>query len=153
MKSNTSIHKKKRARTPPGPVGLPPQTRSRRGTLILVLCALLLGGGTWAFFEYVVWATTPAELVGKWVVTDGPDEGGTVDFYRNGTMVAKVNNRGMEGIIEARIRVEDKKIHVTTRHQQTGAEGTRVQTIKVLDGSHLVLEDERGVSIRLERAD
>jgi uncharacterized protein (TIGR03066 family) len=108
--------------------------------------------GTWAVLERVVWARVPSELVGKWVVTDGPDEGGTVDFYRNGTMVAKVNNGGFEGIIEAKICVEGKKIHVTTRHRQTGEEGTRVQTIKVLDATRLVLEDERGMSVNLERA-
>src|SRR5437870_2000491 len=99
----------------PAPVG---RTSPMRWVMIgLVL--LLTTGATWAIFEHFVWATTPSQLVGKWVVTEGPDEGGTVDFYRNGTMIAKVNNQGFEGIIEAKIRVEDNKIHVTTRHQRT----------------------------------
>jgi uncharacterized protein (TIGR03066 family) len=149
-KSTKSNKQMRRAEQTP----LPAKTAggNARRWVFLGLALVLAAGATWAFFEYVVWATTPSELVGKWVVTEGPDEGGTVDFYRNGTMVAKVNNRGYEGIIEAKIRVEDKKIHVTTRHQKTGELGTRVQTIKVLDGTRLILEDERGKSVKLERA-
>src|SRR5262245_55932537 len=71
-----------------------------RGALLLLL-ALGAAGATWAVFEFVVWAKVPSELVGKWVVMEGPDEGGTIDFYRNGTMVAKVNLAGRLGIIEA----------------------------------------------------
>jgi hypothetical protein len=139
-----------RAGAPPPSVAAPP--RSRRGRMLLVVSALGLCAATWAFFEFVVWNKLPSALVGKWVVMEGPDEGGTVDFYRNGTMVAVVNNRGLKGIMKARIRVEGKNIHVTTTHQLTGAEGTRVQTIRVLDAQYLVLEDERGVSVKLERA-
>jgi uncharacterized protein (TIGR03066 family) len=128
------------------------RTASRRKWVLLALVVVLAFAGTWALLELVVWARVPSDLVGKWVVTDGPDVGGTVDFYRNGTMVAKVNNGGYEGIIEARIRVEGNTIHVTTRHRQTGEEGTRVQTIKALDANRLVLEDERGMSVSLERA-
>jgi uncharacterized protein (TIGR03066 family) len=138
------------AQIPPAPV--PARAPSRRGWLLLVLVGILALGGTWAFFELVVWSRVPSELVGKWVVMEGPDEGGTVDFYRHGTMVAKVNHHGREGIIEARIRVDGKKIHVTTRNQQTGEEGTRVQTILSLDGDRLVLEDERGMSVKMRRA-
>jgi uncharacterized protein (TIGR03066 family) len=138
----------------PVPGARPPRLRWPLVLLgLLVLVGLLSAGGTWALFEFVVWNRVPTALVGKWVVTEGPDEGGTVDFYRNGTMVAKVNNGGMEGIIEARVRVEGDKIHVTTRNRETGEEGVRVQTIKVLDAHRLVLQDERGMSVNLERTD
>ena len=120
---------------------------------MIVLCLLLAGGSTWAVFEFVVWNTVPAELVGKWVVTEGPDEGGTIDFHRNGTMVAKVNLAGKLGIIEAKIKVEDKKIVATLTNNYTGEVGTRIQTIKLLDGQRLVLEDERGNFIKLKRAE
>lgn len=119
---------------------------------ILGLLLLVAGAGTWAVFEFFIWSTVPPELVGKWVVTEGPDEGGTIDFYRNGTMVAVVNLGGKKGIVDARVRVEGKKIYATVRHQQTGEEGTRIQTIKVLQADRLVLEDEKGNSINLERA-
>ena len=153
MKGKEKKQKNKLARAPrisPGPV---PAIGSWRRRLALVLVLLVVGGGTWAVFEFVVWNNVPSELVGKWVVTRGPDEGGTIDFYRNGAMVAKVNQDGFVGIINAKIRVADKKIHVTTTHQNTGEQGTRVQTIKSLEGNFLVLEDERGVSISLDRAE
>src|ERR1700688_1552307 len=122
MRRNTSIRKEKyrhparqasspatRHRQNPRPrPGTPVPRRSLRSILIVAVCALLVGAGTWALFEFVIWNTTPAALVGKWVVMEGPDEGGTVDFHRNGTMVAKVNQGGFEGIINAVIRVEGK---------------------------------------------
>ncbi len=135
---------------------MPPKTLPARSSAKLwglaALC-LLVAGGTWAVLEFVVWNTVPSALVGKWVVTEGPDEGGTIDFYRGGTMVARVNLQGRLGIIEAKIRVEDDKIIATLKNHQTGELGTRVQTIKVLDGRRLVLEDEHGNLIKLEKAD
>ncbi len=125
---------------------------STKLVLLLLGTFLLVFGGVWAFCEFVLWNKIPAELVGKWVVLRGPDEGGTIDFYRGGSMVAKVNQGGYEGTIGATIRVEENRIHVTTKNQKTGEVGTRVQTIKSLDRSRLVLQDERGVSIELERA-
>src|SRR4051812_36575707 len=98
------------------PVRRPPAPRrglSRRGLLLLVMGMLLVAGGTWALFEYVIWNTTPPELVGKWVVTQGPQEGATFDFNRNGTMVGRVNLNGQEGNVSARIRVDEDKIYAT----------------------------------------
>lgn len=138
---------------PPQSIANPDASSRWKHRIGLGLCLFLAAGGTWAVLEFVVWNKLPPELIGKWVVMDGPDEGGTVDFHRNGTMVAKVNNRGMEGIIEAEVRVEDNKIHVTTRNRETGERGTRIQTIKISNGNRLILQDERGVSIKLERAE
>jgi uncharacterized protein (TIGR03066 family) len=119
---------------------------------VIALCLVLAGGCTLAFCEYFVFSKIPTELVGKWVVIEGPDQGGTVDFYRTGTMVAKVNQGGREGIIDATIRVEENKIYVTTRHQQTGQEGTRVLTIDTINERQLVVVDEHGKFVKMERA-
>jgi hypothetical protein len=126
--------------------------------IVLGLGLILATIGSWALMEFVVWnkvlwGELPGELMGKWVVTEGPDEGGTIDFYRNGTMVAVVNLQGKTGVVNARIRVEDKKIHATVTNRDTGEEGTRVQTIKILTNQRLVLEDERGNPIRLKKAE
>jgi uncharacterized protein (TIGR03066 family) len=121
--------------------------------VVLGLTMLLVAGGTWGFMEFIIWNKLPAELVGKWVVTEGPDEGGTIDFYRDGTMRAVVNLQGKTGIVDAVVRVEDKKIYATLTNQFTGGKGTRVQTITVLTRDRLILEDERGNSIKLRRAD
>ena len=64
-----------------------------------------------------------------------------------------MNLAGKLGIIEAKIRVDEKKIYVTTRRQQTGEEGTRVQTIKSLEGDRLVLQDEKGNLLKFKKAE
>src|SRR5262245_22675929 len=124
MKTKTKNRKKHEpARRPVAPRrGL-----SRRGLLGFSLGVLLAAVGTWALFEYVIWNTTRPALVGKWVVVQGPQDGATFDFFRNGTMVGRVNLDGQEGRVEARIRVEEDRIYATTRHPATGEELTRVQ--------------------------
>jgi uncharacterized protein (TIGR03066 family) len=151
MKSKTKDRRKKQP-TPQRPPA-PRRGLSGPGMLGLALAMLLVAGGTWALFEYVIWNTTPPELVGKWVVMRGPQDGATFDFYRNGTMVGHVNLDGQEGRVEARIRVEDKKIYATTRHPTTGEELTRVQTVVTLTGRNLVLRDEQGELLVMERAE
>lgn len=108
--------------------------------------------GAWAAFEFVVWNRVPSALVDKWVVVGGPDDGAMIDIYRNGTMVTTVNKGPDEATMTATIRVDGEKLTVMSRNLRTGEIGTRVQTFKLLDETRLVLQDERGVSIRLERA-
>jgi uncharacterized protein (TIGR03066 family) len=151
MKSKTKDQGKTRPqrRPPPAPRG----GVSRRGYLIVGLGVLLAFAGTWAFFELVVWNTVPPELVGKWVVVDGPQEGATFDFYRGGAMVGRVNAGGKEGIVDARVRVEGKKIYSTTRNPHTGKSDTSVLTIRALTARELVVTDPRGEVLKMERAD
>jgi hypothetical protein len=120
--------------------------------LFLVLCALLVGAGTWVLFEFVIWNTTPPALVGKWVVTEGPQEGATFDFYRGGTMRGVMNVGGKEGIINARVRVEDKKIFSTTQNPHTRRDDTHALIIRTLTEMNLVVEDEQGNLLKMERA-
>jgi uncharacterized protein (TIGR03066 family) len=152
MKFSTKALKKLDAKTAPAPLPAKQGVPVRRW-LLLGACLLVAAGATWAVMEFFVWDTVPKELIGKWVVTEGPDKGGTIDFYRGGKMVAVVNFDGQKGVIEAKIRVEDGKIFATIKKEKTGELGTRVQTIKVLDETRLVLEDERGHQIKLVRAE
>jgi uncharacterized protein (TIGR03066 family) len=121
--------------------------------LLLVLLALVVGGAAWALFELVIWDKLPAQLVGKWAVVEGPQEGATFDFYRNGTMVGRVNLGGKEGIINARVVVEGDTLLITTQHPTTKLDDTKKQTIKTLNAKELVLQDERGNVFKMERAD
>jgi uncharacterized protein (TIGR03066 family) len=164
MKPNSNIQKQKhripkmggpgsRERQPRGPqIRKSPPRLSLRGMLIAVLCALVAFGGTWAFFELVVWNTVPAELVGKWVVTEGQQEGATFDFFRGGTMVGTVNVGGNEATVNARIRVEDKKIFSITMNPNTGRDDTRVLTIRSLSATDLVIEDAESGVLKMVRA-
>lgn len=154
MKSKTTprtkrSEKKSPARTPPPPT---PASSPWPRRLLLILLAVLATGGAWAVAEFVMEPTIPRELVGKWVVVEGPQEGATFDFFRDGTMVGKVNLGGKEGIIKATVRVEGNKILSTTKNPQTGKDDTRTQVIRTLNDKELVVEDEQGKLLKMERA-
>ncbi len=148
MKSKTRKQRKSAPPRRPAPRRGPP----RRGLLTLTAAMLLAAGGTWALFEYVIWNTTPAALVGTWVVVRPVDQAGSVfEFHRNGRLIGHIDPDGNHQILDARIRVEDNKIYATTRSRTTGEELTRVLAIQKLTGKRLVLKDEPGKVIVMER--
>ncbi len=114
--------------------------------VVLSLCLLLAFGATWAFFEFVVWNTLPAGLVGNWEVVDGPREysEATFEFFRNGAMEGRLNQDGNLVLINARVKVKGDKIYSTTRRPSTGEENTQVQIIRSLTPTELVIEDTNG---------
>jgi hypothetical protein len=135
---------------------VPVVRKPSRGKWLIVVSALVgvvAFVGTWAFFELVVWARVPPELVGKWVVREGPQEGATFDFYRGGTMVGRVNAGGNEAIVNARIRVEDKTIYSTTTNPHTGRDDTMALKIRALTARELVVEDQQRQLLKMERAE
>jgi uncharacterized protein (TIGR03066 family) len=158
IRHRTPARHEKHQRTADTPIPQPVRAPVQRNSwwiaaLLLLLVALGAGGGTWALFEFVVWNELPAELVGKWVVKEGPQEGATFDFYRNGTMVGHVDAGGKEAIVNARVRVEDKKIYSTTRNPYTGGDDTKVLVIRTLTARDLVVKDEQGKLMKMERAE
>jgi len=114
----------------------------------VVVCAV----ATWLVFEFVVWNKLPSDLVGKWVVEGGLQDGATFDFYRNGTMRGRVNAGGMEALVKATVRVEGAILYSTTVNPRTKMAETREQTIETLTNDTLVLKDEQGSRLRLARA-
>ncbi|MBI3407223.1 MAG: hypothetical protein HY040_02560 [Planctomycetes bacterium] len=122
--------------------------------IILILALLLAGGGTWAFFEFVLWNKIPSDLVGKWEVVDGPREyaGATLEFFRQGKLVVRVNRGGDLGIIDATIRVAGKKIFSTTQRPTTGETSTSAFVILTLTDRELIVEDEQGNPMKMRRA-
>jgi uncharacterized protein (TIGR03066 family) len=132
----------------------PPQTaRGSMRLIALVGVFLLAGGAAWAFAELVVWNRLPADLVGKWVVEGGEQDGATFDFHRNGTMVGRINLNGREGIVQARVEVDGNKLYTTTTNPNSGRDETRTQTIKTLTNRSLVLVDKRGQELTMSRAE
>jgi uncharacterized protein (TIGR03066 family) len=148
---HASKHKKP---NPPSskPAPLPRTGESKKHWVVLGLSLLLAAGSTWVIMEFVVWNRLPSELVGKWVVQDGEQEGATFDFYRNGTMIGVVNNRGQAEIINADVTIEGDTLFMTTYHPSTKEAMTTKHTIKTLTASRLVLQDERRNVYRMERA-
>jgi uncharacterized protein (TIGR03066 family) len=118
---------------------------------MLVLVFFVAAIGSWAVFEFVVWNHVPAELVGKWVVTSGPQEGATFEFTRGGRLIAHVNQAGNLAVVDARIRVEGETILSTTKHPATGESTTMVQTIRTLTGTDLTVEDSQGKKLFMRR--
>lgn len=91
------------------------------------------------------------DLIGKWVVVGGEQDGATFDFLRDGTMVGRINLKGREGIINARVTVSGSKLHITTQDPTTKRDYTVTQTIVTLTQQDLVVEDEKGQRIRMQR--
>jgi uncharacterized protein (TIGR03066 family) len=93
----------------------------------------------------------PKELVGKWVVEEGPQEGAMFEFLVEGKMIAKLNINGNEHIINATVRVENKKLLSTTKDPQKGTDLTRVLLIRVLTAKEFVVEDDEGKPWKMRR--
>jgi uncharacterized protein (TIGR03066 family) len=91
-------------------------------------------------------------MLGKWVVTQGEMVGATLEFYRDGTMIGRLTKDGKEGVIKARVRADGTTLWSTTTNPMTRREETATQAIVSLTDSELVLEDDKGGVIRMERA-
>lgn len=117
-----------------------------------LLCVVLVGGATWAALELVVWNKIPAQLVGKWVIEGGEQDGATLDFFRGGAMVGRMNVRGNLAIVNAQVAVDGRRLLITTQNPMTKRDEMRVQTIETLNASQLVLKDDQGKTFRLSRA-
>lgn len=133
------------------PTSLAQGPRLRHVLLVGVLAATAVG--TWAILEYVIWARLPANLIGKWVVQGGEQDGATVDFFRDGTMLGRFNDRGKERLVKARVRVDGTKLRTTTTNPYTETDETRTQTIQSLTEHSLILKDEAGKELRMSRAE
>ena len=129
-----------------------PSGNNARRIILLGFGMLLAFGATWALMEFVVWNKLPSALVGKWVVKDGEQEGATFDFFRDGRMIANINNRGNHDIINAQVTVDGELLLITTQHPVTKAEMTKKFLVKTLSANYLVLDDEQKVTWRMERA-
>src|SRR5262249_32674194 len=101
---------------------------------------------------FFVWSRLPADLVGKWVVEGGPQDGATFDFSRNGTLEAHLNDKGMTRILQATVAVKDRTLLVTTRNPHTRQDETRSCVIRELTDRSLIVEFEKGEVFRMARA-
>jgi uncharacterized protein (TIGR03066 family) len=120
---------------------------------LIALCLLVAGGGTWAVFEFFVWPKIPPELVGKWVIEGGLQDGSTFDFSRNGDLEAHLNVNGMEHILKGKAAVEDKKLHITTRNPNTKQDETQTCVIRELTKTTFVVEFSKGEVFKMVRVD
>ena len=119
---------------------------------IIALCLVLAGGGAWAVCEFFVFAKIPPELVGKWVVQGGPQDGATFDFSRNGAVEAHLNGMGMEHVLKGKAAVQDKTLLITTQNPHTKQDETCGCLIRELTPQSLIVEFEKGEVFKMTRA-
>jgi hypothetical protein len=142
---------------PPRPTTAPVRTSPLRWLFLVLALGLVAFGASWAVMEFVVWnkvlwGQIPGEIIGKWVVEGGDQDGATFDFHRSGAMRGHINVGGNEHVIVAQVAVEGETLFITTKNPRTKMDETKKHTIKVLNGRELVLQDERKTVFRMERA-
>jgi uncharacterized protein (TIGR03066 family) len=152
MGSPRSFRKQKAKLSPP-PLRSPSteSSRSPRRWILLIISFAAAASATWAIFQFGIWSALPSELVGKWAVVGGEQDGATFDFFRNGTMEGNLNVKGQSFMLKARVRVEGDKLLSTTTNPNTGQDETRAQTIVSLSRTELVLKDDQGQVLRMTR--
>src|SRR5689334_12014614 len=86
---------------------LPPRHWVPRWVVAVLIVGVLAGGGIVAY-EYLKPSRLPPEMVGRWRVVKGyQDSNATIEFFSDGTMIARVPGLdGTEGVVKARIEVD-----------------------------------------------
>ncbi len=117
----------------------------------LALCLVLTSALTYYGFANYVWSQVPAELVGRWEVKGGPQDGAILEFHRNGTLTANVNVEGYHGASSSHVKATRTELIITSKHPRTGERKTQTQKIEKLTNKELVLVAENGTTYRLVR--
>jgi hypothetical protein len=125
--------------------------------VLLILLVVAAFGGTWAAvewvaIEYLIPSKIPQELVGKWVVQGGSQDGATFDFSRRGTLEAMLNNQGAGYVLKAGVAVEGKSLLITTQNPHTKQGETRTANIRELTAYSLIVEFEKNEVFIMVRA-
>jgi uncharacterized protein (TIGR03066 family) len=135
--------------------GTPDQPRnqpkaSRRWLVWLLAGCCLVGAGlaTYYLVDYVLWPRIPRELVGKWQVSGGPQNGVILEFQANGAFQATLMEGIKGGVVFARAEVDGHLLHIVSENRETGQQITKTHTIKKLTENELYLEDPTGSVIR-----
>ncbi len=133
------------------PVSSKSQSAPGRRRILLAFALLLAAGVSWAVFELVFWSQIPNELVGKWVVEGGSQDGATFDFSRSGKLEARLNNRGRADMLIGTVRVTDQKMFITTKNRM-GNDETNSCAIRELTPERFTVEFSAGEVFRMVRA-
>jgi hypothetical protein len=119
--------------------------------VLLGLCLVLVGVGTLAYYEFFVWTKVPPELLGLWEIDDGPQKGGTFEFFRDGTMEVYLRAKKKAVTHKTQVTVRDKTLSMTTQNPLFGGEAANECMIRELTAETLILELERGDVLKMVR--
>jgi uncharacterized protein (TIGR03066 family) len=149
-------------RRPPDPTvtvrpdGLPAAERiggRHRLWLFWLVCLLGSTAASFLIFKYiapgVIAPSMPSELVGTWQVVDGDLKGATLEFTWHGTAIATSYKQNVKDVTRSSVKLEGKRILLTTEDPRTRKSDTVVQTIVNLTESELVIRDEDGNTYRM----
>jgi uncharacterized protein (TIGR03066 family) len=137
------------------PEAVPVRGRNRRRWLFLLLCLFGATAGSFVLFKYiapsVIAPSIPSELVGTWQVVDGDMKGATLEFTWHGTSVATSYKDKVKDVTHSSVKVEGKRIFLTTEDPRTHKAETVVQTIVNLTDNELIIRDEDKYTYRMIR--
>jgi uncharacterized protein (TIGR03066 family) len=119
---------------------------------LVLLVIAVAAGATFALFEFVLIARLPAELVGRWHVSEGEMAGATLEFRRNGTMTVRMTVAGKDYLMEGTATVSGKTLRTTAENPLTGKAETGAQTIVTLTETELVTQDGKGTRVTMRRS-
>jgi hypothetical protein len=161
-----SATKKQKARkTPKQPVppaakpSTSPQVQEKKSPRWLrwgfaAACLFVAAIATYGLIDYVLFPRIPSELVGKWRVQGGPQDGVTLQFQRNGDFEARLEFGGKEGGVHGRAELDnadDKKLRIVSTDSRTKRKITKIHIIRSLTENELLLEDPTGTVSKLVR--
>jgi hypothetical protein len=117
--------------------------------VLLGLCLALGGLGALAVLDSLI--KIPPELVGYWEVQEGPQKGGTFEFFRNGTMEVHLQSKKKLVTHKAHVTVRDKALVMANKDPLTREETRSESIIRELTADTLILELEKGDVLKMVR--
>jgi uncharacterized protein (TIGR03066 family) len=121
----------------------------------LLLCLLGSAAVSYGVFKYiapsVVAPSIPSELIGAWEVVDGNLKGATLEFTWHGTAIATSYTKNVKEVTTSTVKLEGKRLFMSTEDPRTRKTDTVVQTIINLTDNELVFRDEDKITYRMVR--
>jgi uncharacterized protein (TIGR03066 family) len=132
-----------------------PASSKRRFAAFLLICLLCSAGISYGVFKYiapsVVAPSIPSELIGAWEVVDGNLKGATLEFTWHGTAIATSYAKNVKEVTTSTVKLEGKRLFMSTEDPKTRKTDTVVQTIINLTDNDLVFRDEDKNTYRMVR--
>ena len=119
--------------------------------LLLSACALFAAGSGLAAWDYFR-CKLPPEIVGKWVVEEGPQFGGSFEFFRSGSLVIRLKNNNKEFVHRIHVDLIDKALVTNEPRRADFLHPVSSYVIQELTPNTLILEFEEGEVLRMSRA-
>ncbi len=90
-------------------------------------------------------------MLGKWLIVEGENQGATIEFARDGTMVLALKQNGNEIAFDGSVQMEGDGFRVTLVDPTHGFKVTHEQTILELTELRFIVQDQQGELIKMTR--